>query len=222
MSHTARTIFLSLAMLGAGSAGAQGHNPYAGQHERPIKALSEDDTRQYLAGAGMGYARAAELNGYPGPMHVLDLGDKLGLSEAQRGATQRLMETHKAEARAIGAKRVAAEKSLDDLFSSRAMDSQRLAEAVRTASQHKVPRLPAQVVDDIDNDRRPDRDHQDVSGYSDIAVSPRRRADLHDQWARHLVVDDIARQRAAHLPFLRLPGRHAAVVLLGKARRAAA
>ena len=135
MSHTARTIFLSLAMLGAGSAGAQGHNPYAGQHERPIKALSEDDTRQYLAGAGMGYARAAELNGYPGPMHVLDLGDKLGLSEAQRGATQRLMETHKAEARAIGAKRVAAEKSLDDLFSSRAMDSQCLAEAVRTASQ---------------------------------------------------------------------------------------
>ena len=34
------------------------------QHERE---------KQYLDGAGMGYARAAELNHFPGPMHVLEL-----------------------------------------------------------------------------------------------------------------------------------------------------
>lgn len=134
MSHTARTIFLSLAMLGAGSAGAQSHNPYAGQHERPIKALSEDDTRQYLAGAGMGYARAAELNNYPGPMHVLDLADQLELSAQQRDAIRQLMDEHKRDAREIGAKVVKAERSLDELFQKQDADRQALEQAVRQAA----------------------------------------------------------------------------------------
>lgn len=112
---------------------AQSHSPYAGQHQREIKSLSDEETRQYLAGAGMGYARAAELNGFPGPMHVLELADKLGLSAEQGAATQRLMDSHKAEARAIGAKRVAAEKALDALFQSGDVDQQKLAAAVREA-----------------------------------------------------------------------------------------
>jgi len=126
---------LFVALLATGPAQAQHHGNYAGQQDRAIKALSEDETRQYLAGAGMGYARAAELNGFPGPMHVLELADKLGLSTDQRAATQKLMDAHKAEARAIGAKRVAAEKSLDELFRSGGVEQQRLAEAVRMTAQ---------------------------------------------------------------------------------------
>jgi len=38
-------------------------------------ALSVEQIEQYRAGAGMGYAKAAELNRYPGPMHVLELAD---------------------------------------------------------------------------------------------------------------------------------------------------
>jgi hypothetical protein len=129
-----RTLLLAT-LFAAGTAFAQHHGGYAGQQDRAIKALSEDETRQYLAGAGMGYARAAELNGFPGPMHVLELADKLGLSADQRAATQKLMDAHKAEARAIGAKRVAAEKSLDELFKSGGVDQQRLAEAVRMTAQ---------------------------------------------------------------------------------------
>jgi Spy/CpxP family protein refolding chaperone len=121
-------------LFAAGTALAQHHAPYAGQQDRAIKALSEEETKQYLSGAGMGYARAAELNGYPGPMHVLELADKLNLSHEQRAATQKLMEAHKAEARAIGAKRVAAEKSLDELFRSGSADEKRVAEAVRAAA----------------------------------------------------------------------------------------
>jgi hypothetical protein len=128
-------LLLVVSLLAASAAHAQHHGGYAGQQDRAIKALSEDETRQYLAGAGMGYARAAELNGYPGPMHVLELADKLELSADQRAATQKLMELHKAEARAIGAKRVAAEKSLDELFKTGAADQQRLAEAVRVTAQ---------------------------------------------------------------------------------------
>lgn len=111
--------------------------PYAGQQAREVKALSADEVKQYLAGAGMGYARAAELNRYPGPMHVLDLADKLELTPAQRTSTQALMDAHKAEARAIGAKRVEAERALDALFASGKVDEEPLGRAVRTAAAHE-------------------------------------------------------------------------------------
>ena len=50
-------------------------SPYAGQESREIKALSQQDIEGLLAGAGTpfgGMAKPAELNGYPGPRHVLD------------------------------------------------------------------------------------------------------------------------------------------------------
>jgi hypothetical protein len=82
----------------------------------------------------MGYAKAAELNHFPGPMHVLELGDRLGLTPEQRDATQRLMDAHKAQARAIGAKLVDAERALDVMFRAGAVSDARLAEAVRHAA----------------------------------------------------------------------------------------
>jgi Spy/CpxP family protein refolding chaperone len=130
---------LAALLLASTSVLAQHHSPqhsgYAVQQDRAIKALSDEETKQYLAGAGMGYARAAELNGYPGPMHVLELADKLNLTPEQRAATQKLMETHKAEARALGAKRVAAEKALDELFQSGKADEKHVAEAVAASAK---------------------------------------------------------------------------------------
>jgi hypothetical protein len=58
--------------------------PYAGQQTRAIKALSDDDIASLLKGEGMGMAKAAELNGYPGPIHVLALAPQLKLTEPQR------------------------------------------------------------------------------------------------------------------------------------------
>ena len=133
--NIARKLTVSLLMMAASAvAHAQHHQPYAGEQERPIKSLSDDETRQYLAGAGMGYAKAAELNGYPGPMHVLELADKLALSAEQRTAVRQLMESHKAEARALGAKRVEAEKRLDSLFRTGKVDEPALADAVRATA----------------------------------------------------------------------------------------
>lgn len=63
-----------------------GSGSYAGQQSRDIKALSEEEVQGYLAGAGMGFARAAELNRYPGPMHALEHADALALSQGQRAA----------------------------------------------------------------------------------------------------------------------------------------
>ena len=117
-----------------GSAQAQHTGGYAGQQERSIKALSDEEVKQYLAGGGMGYAKAAELNHYPGPMHVLELADQLGLSAEQRSQTMLLMNQHKAEARDLGKKVVAAERALDEVFKSGRANQTELAQKVSAAS----------------------------------------------------------------------------------------
>lgn len=54
----------------------QGHpalSSYAGTQARPVKALSDQQLADLRAGRGMGMALPGELNGYPGPVHVLEL-----------------------------------------------------------------------------------------------------------------------------------------------------
>jgi Spy/CpxP family protein refolding chaperone len=94
----------------------------------------QEREKQYLEGAGMGYARPAELNHFPGPMHVLELADQLKLTGEQRVATRKLMDAHKAEARGIGAELVAAERELEQLFRGGKMDEAVLARAARTTA----------------------------------------------------------------------------------------
>jgi Spy/CpxP family protein refolding chaperone len=110
------------------------HRPYAGQQERDIKALSEDEVKQYLAGGGMGFARSAELNRFPGPLHALELAERLELTQEQRSAIQALMDTHKADARAIGAKLLDAERRVEHLFRSGSVDPELLSTAVAHAA----------------------------------------------------------------------------------------
>jgi hypothetical protein len=107
---------LALIAACAWAVDAPATTPYAGQQARSIKSLSEQDVEALLAGQGAGFARAAELNGYPGPAHVLELADTLGLTERQRQATQAIMNEHRARARQLGAELVAAEAELDRMF----------------------------------------------------------------------------------------------------------
>lgn len=101
-------------------------NPYAGQQARSIKALSATQEQDLLQGKGMEQAKAAELNGYPGPAHVLELAAALQLDGAQHRATETLMSRHKDKARALGAQLVEAERALDGAFASQAIDTQRI------------------------------------------------------------------------------------------------
>src|ERR1700752_4287969 len=87
--------------------------PYAGMQTRPIKALSEQQLADLGAGRGMGLALAAELNGYPGPAHVLELADRLELSADQRVRVQALFDAMTAEAVPLGAKLIEQETDLD-------------------------------------------------------------------------------------------------------------
>ncbi len=110
-----------------GTAVAQ--TPYAGMQGRSIKALSDQQIADLRAGRGMGLALAAELNGYPGPRHLLELADKIGLSVEQNDKVQKLFEAMKAETIPIGERLIAQEALLDRLFVDRAVTPDRLSAA---------------------------------------------------------------------------------------------
>ncbi len=113
----------------AGGASAQMHAPYAGMQSRPVKALSDQQIADLKAGRGMGLALAAELNGYPGPMHLLELADQLALTADQRAAVKAMFEAMKAEAIALGEKLIEQESTLDRLFASRTVTPETLQTA---------------------------------------------------------------------------------------------
>jgi Spy/CpxP family protein refolding chaperone len=91
-------------------------SPYVGFETRDVKTLSTERQEGLKRGAGLGYALAAELNGYPGPTHVLELADQLGLDADQKSRVQRAFEKMRKEAIAAGEAVIAAEAHLDRLF----------------------------------------------------------------------------------------------------------
>jgi Spy/CpxP family protein refolding chaperone len=119
-----RTLVLCICMLASTAAIAQ--TPYAGMQTRPIKALSEQQVADLGAGRGMGLALAAELNGYPGPSHVLELADRLELSADQRARVQTLFDSMKREALPIGATLLEQEAELDRQFAGHTITSDSL------------------------------------------------------------------------------------------------
>jgi Spy/CpxP family protein refolding chaperone len=119
-----RAIIATALILTATAAVAQ--TPYTGMQTRPIKALSEQQIADLGAGRGMGLALAAELNGYPGPSHVLELADKLDLTADQRASVQRLFNSMKAEALPLGSKLIEQEADLDKQFASRTVTPESL------------------------------------------------------------------------------------------------
>jgi Spy/CpxP family protein refolding chaperone len=116
---------VAFVLLGLPAALAQGHqpaptsSPYSGLEQRAIKALSEQQIADLRAGRGMGFALPAELNGYPGPIHVLELAAQLDLTDAQRRRMHELMNAMQAEAIPIGEEIIAREAELDHQFAGR-------------------------------------------------------------------------------------------------------
>jgi Spy/CpxP family protein refolding chaperone len=108
---------------------------YAGFEKREIKALSEQQAADLKAGQGMSLALAAELNGYPGPVHVLELTDSLGLSSQQRTRIQELYEAMRAETIPLGERLIDQEAELDRLFAGRQVTPSNLAAATDTIGQ---------------------------------------------------------------------------------------
>jgi len=101
--------------------------PYAGLQERDIRALAPERVADLLAGRGTGYALAAELNHYPGPTHVLELGAQLELSAEQQDAVSSIKTAMQHEAVRLGAQLVDREEELDRAFRSGAITPQEIS-----------------------------------------------------------------------------------------------
>jgi Spy/CpxP family protein refolding chaperone len=126
-----RILALAVAALApAGATAQEAGSPYVDWQGRVIKALAPEDVAALLAGDGMGFALAAELNRYPGPRHVLDLADSLALTTTQRDAVEEIRSRMRKRAVELGAGIVAAEATLDSLFADASIDEGSLREGV--------------------------------------------------------------------------------------------
>ena len=101
-------------------------SPYAGEESRKIKSLSDSDIDDLLNGRGWGLAKAAELNGVPGPKHLLEMSSEIELSPAQITSINAVWAEMNAKAKALGATYVALEKTLNEEFAGGAMSAERL------------------------------------------------------------------------------------------------
>lgn len=115
------------------------HSPYAGQEVRRIKALSQNDIEGLLAGAGTpfgGMAKPAELNGYPGPRHVLDAYDagEFQLSNEQHEQIEALYEEMRSEAIELGENIIDIENEIDDAFTGKTITNSFLQEKVKESA----------------------------------------------------------------------------------------
>lgn len=114
-------------------------SPYTGQQDWPIKGLAPSDVEGLEAGSGMvlgGLAKTAELNGYPGPKHVLEAyhADVLVLTDAQYARIDSLFTAMRTEAQRLGQHLLAAELALEQAFQSGEMDAERLTTLTASAA----------------------------------------------------------------------------------------
>jgi hypothetical protein len=102
---------------------------YAGQELRDIRSLSDNDIQSLQNGTGEafgGMAKLAELNGYPGPRHVLDMASELQLTDGQRMEIERIYQNMSNKAKDIGAAIIAIEQDLDEAFTNKTITQENL------------------------------------------------------------------------------------------------
>jgi Spy/CpxP family protein refolding chaperone len=106
---------------------------YAGLETRDIKSLSEEDVEALRQGRGWGLALPAELNGVPGPAHLLEMKDEIGLTEDQVSAIEAIYEEMRAEAIEAGERIMAAEAALDAAFANGGLEEEQLRDLIEEA-----------------------------------------------------------------------------------------
>ena len=126
----------------AGFAQDHGHGgnstPYAGFETREIKSLSEQDIEELRRGGGWGLALPAELNGRPGPAHLLELGEELDLSASQVEAISAIYEQMRTDAVAAGERFIAAEAALSGAFAGSDLSEERLRDLLAEAAEARA------------------------------------------------------------------------------------
>ena len=97
---------------------------------RAAQACATEFEQVVGEGRGFGMAFAADQNGYPGPMHVLELKDRLRLTAEQEAKMRQLMHAMFAESKPKSTRLLEAEATLRRLFASQTADDAAVRAAV--------------------------------------------------------------------------------------------
>jgi Spy/CpxP family protein refolding chaperone len=104
-----------------------------------IRGMDAETIEGYLAGSGLGMALPAELNGYPGPRHVLELAEDLKITPEQQRQVQHLFDQMQPQAIDLGKQILEAEAALEQAFRTETITEatleQQLAETGRLEAQ---------------------------------------------------------------------------------------
>lgn len=127
-------IFLALSTT---SFAAKNHqSDYLGEEDRELKSLSQKDINALRSGAGWGLAKPAELNGVPGPAHILELQKELELADEQKQKIQAIWSSMNKKAVAEGKKYLASEEKIERFFQLKKKDHSELGRLLDQSSQH--------------------------------------------------------------------------------------
>lgn len=130
---------LALAQSGHGHrSGAHGHGSDDAQAHHRVEAYLREFDQVVADGRGFGLAFAADQNGYPGPLHVLELKDQLQLTPQQEARMQALFAAMLAAARARAARLADTEARLRGIFTGGTADAATVRAAVADAERARA------------------------------------------------------------------------------------
>ena len=133
---TVQVLILMLMTTFAFSAADHTHkSKYAGEENREIKSLSVTDIKELQNGKGWGLAKAAELNGVPGPVHLLEMKEEINLSSEQIQAIEDIYKKMKKEAVPLGLELIELEKELNEHFANGTITNELLRNILQEISQ---------------------------------------------------------------------------------------
>ena len=138
MNTKVAILFLILVLMPLSTFSASDHSyksKYVGEEKREIKSLSETDIEELKNGKGWGLAKAAELNGLPGPAHLLEMKDEIDLSANQVRAIEDLYKKMKQEAVPLGLELIELERELNNYFANRTITYELLGVLLERVAQ---------------------------------------------------------------------------------------
>lgn len=123
-----------------------GHSRYADERRSHIPSITMEEFEQIRSGEGMGLAKPAELNHYPGPKHVLELADSLGLTDTQRTQIEAIRGNMADQAVALGQEYLLAEHELNQLFANGNADENSVVEMTKKVEEKRSALRAAHLV----------------------------------------------------------------------------
>ena len=112
---------------------------YIGQENEIIKSLSSEDIESLETGTGDAFGsmtKLAELNGHPGPRHILDLGKELGLTTVEKEYIIIIYNDMKREALISGQEILQIEKTANKLFANKSISDSELQRLIIKSAEN--------------------------------------------------------------------------------------